>query len=99
MTTLLFFKQLVLSMHTGSLFIVDTEEEFHATEIEKLYNDVRYNGLSLIIFADWYNTSVIKAAKFFDENSRKIWTPVTGKKKIYGDQLLIWFRKRKLENL
>ena len=58
--------------------IVDTEEEFHSEEIKKLYKDVMQKGLSLIVFADWYNNSVIKAAKFFDENSRQWWTPVTG---------------------
>ena len=58
--------------------IIDSEEDFHETEISKIYSDVISKGLSLIIFADWYNTSVIKAAKFFDENSRQLWTPVTG---------------------
>ena len=57
---------------------MDSEEEFHKDEIEKLYSDITTKGLSLIIFADWYNTSVIKAAKFFDENTKKLWTPVTG---------------------
>ena len=66
------------SHRKGSLMIVDSEEEFHPAEIDKLYNDVKEKGLSLIIFADWYNTSVIKASKFYDENSRKLWTPVTG---------------------
>ena len=61
--------------------IVDTEDEFHSSEIEKLYNDVKQKGISLIIFAEWYNASVIKAAKFYDENSRKLWTPVTGQLK------------------
>lgn len=58
--------------------IVDPEEEFHPSEIKKLYEDVTKRGLSLVVFADWHNNSVIKAAKFFDENSREWWTPVTG---------------------
>ena len=58
--------------------IVDTEEEFDSTEIKKIYEDVSAKGLSLIVFADWYNASVIEAAKFFDENTRKWWTPLTG---------------------
>lgn len=62
----------------GTLLIVDSEEEFHANEIIKLYNDVVYKGLSLIVFADWYNTSVMKEAKFFDENTRQWWIPDTG---------------------
>lgn len=59
----------------GALLIVDSEEEFHTDEIKKLYSDITSKGLSLILFADWYNTSVIKAAKFFDENTRRLWTP------------------------
>ncbi len=39
---------------------------------------MREKGLSLIVFADWYNVSVIKAAKFFDENTRRWWSPITG---------------------
>jgi membrane-bound transcription factor site-1 protease len=58
--------------------IVDPEEEFHPDEVRKVYADVIEKGLSLIIFADWYNSTVMKAAKFFDENSRQWWTPVTG---------------------
>lgn len=62
----------------GALLIVDSEEEFHKTEVDKIYSDVTSKGLSLVIFADWYNGTVIKNAKFFDENTRKWWTPVTG---------------------
>lgn len=29
------------------------------------------NGLSLIVFADWYNTSVMEKVKFYDENTRQ----------------------------
>lgn len=43
-----------------------------------MYDDITKNGLSLIVFAEWYNKSVIKAAKFFDENTRKWWSPITG---------------------
>lgn len=38
--------------------------------MEKLPNDVR-NGLSLIVLADWYNTSVMEKVKFYDENTRQ----------------------------
>jgi membrane-bound transcription factor site-1 protease len=55
----------------GALLIVDTEDEFHEKEIKKIYEDVVSKGLSLIVFAEWYNTSVIRSAKFFDENTRK----------------------------
>jgi len=65
-------------LNYGTLLIVDTEEEFHQTEIKKLYESVTSKGLSLIVFADWYNSSVITNAKFYDENTRKWWIPVTG---------------------
>ena len=65
-------------LNYGTLLIVDTEEEFHETEISKIHEAVTTQDLSLIIFADWYNSSVIGNAKFYDENTRRWWTPVTG---------------------
>lgn len=53
----------------GALLVVDPEEEFFPEEVGKLKKDVD-NGLSLIIFADWYNVTVMKKVKFFDENTR-----------------------------
>jgi len=35
-------------------------------------------GLSLIVFADWYNTTVMEKVKFYDENTRQWWLPDTG---------------------
>ncbi|KAK9498135.1 hypothetical protein O3M35_004013 [Rhynocoris fuscipes] len=61
----------------GALIIVDPEEEFFPEEIAKLKKDVD-NGLSLIIFADWYNVTIMKKVKFFDENTRQWWMPDTG---------------------
>lgn len=58
--------------------IFDAEEEFHDSEVKKVYKDVLTAGLSLIVFAEWYNTSVIREAKFYDDNTRRWWTPVTG---------------------
>ena len=58
--------------------IIDPEELFHKTEIDAIQTYVSEKGLSLVIFADWYNTSVIANAKFYDENTRKWWTPITG---------------------
>ena len=49
--------------------IVDPEEEFFPEEIEKLRIDVE-NGLSVMIFADWYNTTVMMKVKFYDENTK-----------------------------
>lgn len=49
--------------------MVDSEEEYFPEEISKLRRDID-NGLSLIIFSDWYNTSVMRKVKFYDENTR-----------------------------
>jgi len=53
----------------GTLLLVDPEEEYFPEEIMKLKRDID-NGLSLIIFADWYNVSVMEKVKFYDENTR-----------------------------
>lgn len=51
--------------------MVDSEEEYFPEEITKLRRDID-NGLSLIIFSDWYNTSVMRKVKFYDENTRYV---------------------------
>lgn len=56
-------------LYTGTLLMVDSEEEYFPEEITKLRRDVD-NGLSLIVFSDWYNTSVMRKVKFYDENTR-----------------------------
>lgn len=62
----------------GTLLIVDPEEEFFDEELAKLKDDIYNNDLSVIIFADWYNTTVMKKIKFYDENTRQWWIPDTG---------------------
>ncbi|XP_064467779.1 membrane-bound transcription factor site-1 protease-like isoform X2 [Ornithodoros turicata] len=62
----------------GTLLLVDPEEEYFPEEIAKLRKDVEATGLSLVVFADWYNTSVMRKVKFFDENTRQWWVPDTG---------------------
>uniref|UniRef100_A0A182JXP7 Membrane-bound transcription factor site-1 protease n=1 Tax=Anopheles christyi TaxID=43041 RepID=A0A182JXP7_9DIPT len=64
--------------HYGTLLVVDPEEEFFPTEIAKLREDVLDRQLSVIVFADWYNTSVMRRIKFYDENTRQWWMPDTG---------------------
>lgn len=62
----------------GTLLIVDPEEEFFPDEITKIKTDILDYDLSVIIFADWYNTSVMRKIKFYDENTRQWWMPDTG---------------------
>ncbi|CDS43691.1 membrane bound transcription factor site 1 [Echinococcus multilocularis] len=62
----------------GTLMIVDPEEEFWPEEVSKLQADVYQRGLSLLVFAGWFNTSVQAALKFYDLNNRRLWVPVTG---------------------
>lgn len=61
----------------GTLLIVDPEEEYFPEELHKLKRDVDA-GLSVIVFADWYNVTVMKKVKFYDENTRQWWMPDTG---------------------
>ncbi|EGG19296.1 membrane-bound transcription factor peptidase [Cavenderia fasciculata] len=62
----------------GSLLIIDSEEEFHPTEIKKIEEDVRANGLNLIVIGDWYNVDVLQKIQFHDKKSNRHWVPVTG---------------------
>lgn len=62
----------------GTLMIVDPEEEYFPSEIEKLKDDVKNSGLSLLVIGDWYSVDVMKKINFFDENTRQWWIPVTG---------------------
>ncbi|XP_050093002.1 membrane-bound transcription factor site-1 protease isoform X2 [Anopheles aquasalis] len=64
--------------HYGTLLIVDPEEEYFEEEIVKLHRDVLEHELSVIVFADWYNTTVMRKIKFYDENTRQWWMPDTG---------------------
>lgn len=58
--------------------MVDSEEEYYPEEISKLRNDVEKEGLGLIVFGEWYNIDTMIKMKFFDDNTRSWWTPVTG---------------------
>ncbi|KAG6389367.1 hypothetical protein SASPL_150835 [Salvia splendens] len=62
----------------GTLLLVDLEDEYFAEEIKKLKDDIMINGLGLVVFADWYNVDSMMKMKFFDDNTRSWWTPVTG---------------------
>lgn len=57
---------------------MDSEDEFYREEIVKIQSDVSTHGLGVVVFADWYNVESIKKMKFFDDNTRSWWMPVTG---------------------
>ncbi|CAH9091669.1 unnamed protein product [Cuscuta europaea] len=64
--------------HYGTLLLVDLEDEYFGEEIKKLRDDVINTGLSVVVFADWYNVDTMVKMRFFDDNTRSWWTPVTG---------------------
>ncbi|XP_056852389.1 subtilisin-like protease SBT6.1 isoform X2 [Raphanus sativus] len=66
------------AQHYGTLLMVDLEDEYFPEEIEKLRYDVINTGLGLIVFAEWYNVDTMVKMRFFDDNTRSWWTPVTG---------------------
>jgi len=81
-----------LCVLAGTLLLVDPEEEYFSEEIVKLKRDID-KGLSLIIFADWYNVSVMEKVKFYDENTRLasifiVWSKSTCYMLLYGVILL-----------
>eukprot|EP00756_Hemistasia_phaeocysticola_P013388 Hpha_TRINITY_DN15276_c0_g4::TRINITY_DN15276_c0_g4_i1::g.66477::m.66477/K08653/MBTPS1; membrane-bound transcription factor site-1 protease len=62
----------------SALLLIDTEEEFSNAEIEKLESDVKQRGLSVLVFAEWYNEELMQNAIFKDDNTGEWWTPATG---------------------
>lgn len=62
----------------GTVLIVDPEEEYFDAEMAKLREDILERNLSVIVFADWYNASVMRKIQFYDENTRQWWMPDTG---------------------
>ena len=62
----------------SALLVVDPEEEFTVDEVEKLATDVKTHGLSLLVFADWFDIPTIQGLRFLDDNTHRYWTPCTG---------------------
>ncbi|KOB68607.1 Uncharacterized protein OBRU01_18087 [Operophtera brumata] len=54
----------------GALLLVDPEDEYFPEEMATLKKAVD-NGLSLVVFADWYNATLLRHVKFYDENTRQ----------------------------
>jgi hypothetical protein len=64
-------------MQYGTLLMVDMEEEYYPEEIAKLEKDVEA-GLGLIVFGEWFNVDTMVKMKFYDDNTRSWWSPITG---------------------
>ncbi|CAN4121599.1 unnamed protein product [Withania somnifera] len=66
--------------HYGTLLVdlEDLEDEYFPEEIKKLRDDAINSGLSVVVFADWYNVDTMVKMRFFDDNTRSWWTPVIG---------------------
>ncbi|OVA20347.1 Peptidase S8/S53 domain [Macleaya cordata] len=66
------------ALQYGTLLMVDLEDEYFEEEIQKLRDDIINTGLGLAVFAEWYNVDTMVKMRFFDDNTRSWWTPVTG---------------------
>ena len=49
------------------MIIIDPERDFQPGQIDKLRMDVEETGMSLVVFADWYNGDVMRSLQFFDQ--------------------------------
>ncbi|PPR80813.1 hypothetical protein GOBAR_AA39903 [Gossypium barbadense] len=72
----------------GTLLMVDLEDEYFQEEIEKLRDDVINTGLGLAVFAEWYNVDTMVKMRFFDDNTRSWWTPVTESRYASGTDIV-----------
>ena len=62
----------------GAYLVVDPEEEWFKEEVDKLHIDVKQKGLHLLVLAEWYDLKKMEQLRFFDDNTRSFWTPITG---------------------
>lgn len=67
-----------MCLQYGAIMIVDPEEEVHEEEVVALAAHVGIHGLGLVVFGEWYNVDNMVKMRFFDDNTRSWWTPVTG---------------------
>jgi len=62
----------------ASLLIIDPEEMFSQREIEKIEYDVIKSGLSLIIFADWFDLAMIEKNTYYNTAQLETRKPIIG---------------------
>lgn len=68
----------MIHLQYGALLVVDSEEEFYPEEVVRIGQAVRQEGLGLLVFADWYHVDTMRSLRFYDDNTRSWWTPITG---------------------
>ncbi|TYZ57718.1 hypothetical protein PybrP1_006293 [[Pythium] brassicae (nom. inval.)] len=62
----------------GAVLLVDPEEEFFADEVAALQAAIKFDNVSLLVFADWYDDRVLDAMDLFDTSTLSHWRAVTG---------------------
>lgn len=62
----------------GVVLLVDPEEEYFRDEIVALQNAVKYANVSLLVFADWYDDTVLDSMDMFDTSTLSNWRAITG---------------------
>ena len=60
------------------LVLCDLEEELSPEEINKLEEDVRVRGLSVLVIADWFDENGLLEGSLLDDNTHSRWFPITG---------------------
>ncbi|GAB9474371.1 Membrane-bound transcription factor site-1 protease [Globisporangium polare] len=62
----------------GVVLLVDPEEEYFHDEIVALQQAIKYENVSLIVFADWYDDEVLDTMDMFDTSTLSNWHAITG---------------------
>ena len=62
----------------GILLLVDPEEKFSKNEILKLQKDITVYGLNLILFAEWWDYSLLDMNSYYSKTKKQSIIPVTG---------------------
>lgn len=62
----------------GVLLLADPEEEFFRDEIIALEHALKYEDVSLLLFADWYDEQLVQSLDLFDTSTLTQWHAATG---------------------
>lgn len=62
----------------GVVLLVDPEEEYFHDEIVALQQAIKYENVSLLVFADWYDDEVLNTMDMFDTSTLSNWHAITG---------------------